>query len=144
MQPKRARLAEAARQGAHCSATSSMRACGGASSSSGPEDSNSSTLLALPACILEAIAGRLDSGALACLNQCSKAFRTYCPRTGLRLVDKTARDILVAGLGEQQAQRWRCVGAQRGPGHRLDRASGPRPRAAAARRGAPGGQLRGR
>lgn len=68
-----------------------------------------SSLLALPAEVLDNILSNLDADSLANICQCCKLFRVIDSRSGLRLVEKIARDTLYASLGEQLAARWRSV-----------------------------------
>jgi hypothetical protein len=65
------------------------------------------TLLCLPPEVLEKILCSLDSMSLVQLSQSCKVFRTKDRATGLRMVDKVARELVVAACGPELAQRFR-------------------------------------
>jgi hypothetical protein len=66
-------------------------------------------LLGLPVEVQSFLFGRLDAASLARLSTtCSQMRRRVDRVSGLRLLEKVARDKLVARHGQQQAERWRC------------------------------------
>ena len=66
-------------------------------------------LLGLPEEVQSLLFGRLDAVALGRLSAtCSQMRRRVDRASGLRLLEKVARDKLCARHGPQQAGRWRC------------------------------------
>ena len=65
------------------------------------------TLLCLPPEVLEKILCSLDSMSLVHASQSCKIFRSKDKASGLRMVDKVARDLVIAACGPELAQRFR-------------------------------------
>ncbi len=64
-------------------------------------------LLVLPGDVLENVLSRLTAPSLVAVNGTCKALRAWDPKHRLRLVEKVARDAVVALCGAEGAERWR-------------------------------------
>ena len=65
------------------------------------------SLLSLPDAVLLLCLGKLDARALATVGQCSKAFRAFDSASGLRLVERVAKEAVERACGVDLAARWR-------------------------------------
>ena len=64
-------------------------------------------LLVLPGDVLENVLSRLSAPALVAVNGTCKALRAWDSKHRLRLVEKVARDAVVALCAAEGAERWR-------------------------------------
>ena len=65
------------------------------------------SLLSLPDAVLLSCMGSLDARSLATVSQCSKAFRAFDSASGLRLMERVAKEAVERACGTDLAARWR-------------------------------------
>ena len=65
------------------------------------------SLLSLPDAVLLSCMGSLDARSLTTVSQVSKAFRAFDSASGLRLMERVAKEAVERACGTDLAARWR-------------------------------------